>query len=46
MDHFIGKNSSDKHTKYKNSYGKNEIYWGIGLENELYLEFENKVPVD
>jgi len=40
------KNSSDKHTKYKESYGKNEMYWGIGIENELYLEFEKKVPVD
>lgn len=46
MDHFIGKNSSDKHTKYKDSYGKNEVYWGIGLENELYLEFDKKIPVD
>jgi hypothetical protein len=46
MDHFIGKNSSDKHTKYKESYGKNELYWGIGLENELYLEFEKKVQVE
>lgn len=46
MDDFIGKNSSDKHTKYKESYGKNELYWGIGLENELYLEFEKKAPVD
>ena len=46
MDHFIGKNSSDKHAKYKDSYGKNEIYWGIGLENELYLEFERKSYVD
>jgi hypothetical protein len=46
MDHFIGKNSSDKHTKYKESYGKNELYWGIGLENELYLEFDIKCPVD
>jgi hypothetical protein len=45
MDHFIGKNSSDKHTKYKESYGKNELYWGIGLENELYLEFDKKVQV-
>jgi hypothetical protein len=40
------KNSSDKHTKYKNSYGKNELYWGIGIENELYLEFEKKLTVD
>jgi hypothetical protein len=46
MDHFIGKNNSDKHTKYKESYGKNELYWGIGLENELYLEFEKKAQVD
>ena len=46
MDHFIGKNSSDKHTKYKDSYGKNELYWGIGLENELYLEFEKNIYVD
>ena len=40
------KNSSDKHTKYKASYGKNELYWGIGIENELYLEFEKKIPVE
>ena len=46
MDHFIGKNSSDKHTKYKDLYGKNELYWGIGIENELYLEFEKKMEVD
>jgi hypothetical protein len=46
MDHFIGKNSSDKHSKYKGSYGKNELYWGIGIENELYLEFEKKFKID
>lgn len=46
MDHFIGKNSSDKHTKYKDSYGTNELYWGIGLENELYLEFDKMCLVD
>ena len=32
-----------KHLKYKDSYKKNELYWGIGLENELYLEFENYI---
>ena len=42
----IGKNNSHKHTKYKASYGTNELYWGIGIENELYLEFEKKSPVD
>lgn len=40
------KNSSDKHSKYRDSYSKNELYWGIGIENELYLEFEKKVEVD
>ena len=40
------KNSSDKHKKYKASYGKNELYWGIGIENELYLEFERNVQVN
>jgi len=40
------KNSSDKHKKYKASYGKNELYWGIGIENELYLEFEGNVQVN
>jgi hypothetical protein len=40
------KNTSDKHLKYKSLYGKNEIYWGIGIENELYLEFDKKSPVD
>lgn len=38
----IGKNSSDKHEKYKSCYGTNELYWGIGIENGLYLEFEKK----
>ncbi len=38
----IGSNQIDKHSKYKNFYGDNELYWGLGIENELYLEFENK----
>ena len=40
MDNEIGKNNSDKHSKYKILYGMNELYWGIGIENELYLEFD------
>ena len=40
------KNTSDKHLKYKSLYGKNEIYWGIGIENELYLEFDKKSHID
>jgi hypothetical protein len=39
----IGKNSLDKHIKYENTYKKDELYWGIGIENELYLEFENYI---
>lgn len=35
----------DKHKNYKKKYGKNEIYWGIGIENEMYLEFNNKARV-
>jgi hypothetical protein len=46
MDNEIGKNSSDKHIKYKSYYGTNELYWGIGIENELYLEFEKKSQVN
>ena len=36
----IGKNSLDKHIKYENIYKKDELYWGIGIENEIYLEFD------
>ena len=38
----IGNNQIDKHEKYKKKYGKNDLYWGLGIENELYLEFEKK----
>lgn len=30
----------DKHRKYTHAYVKNDLYWGIGIENELYLEFD------
>lgn len=33
----------DKHIKYKTHYKKNSIYWGLGIENELYLEFEKRL---
>ena len=36
----------DKHIKYKEQYKKNELYWGLGIENELYLEFENKLCIN
>ena len=34
-----------KHIKYSDMYKSNRNYWGLGIENELYLEFENKVKV-
>jgi hypothetical protein len=27
-----------KHMKYKNAYKPNDIYWGIGVEHETYIE--------
>ncbi len=38
----IGNNQIEKHFKYKEKYKPNSIFWGLGLEHELYLEFENK----
>jgi uncharacterized protein YeeX (DUF496 family) len=32
----------DKHKKYKGSYRANELYWGLGVEHEIYIE-TNKV---
>ena len=42
---FTNKNCLDKHLKYNNKYVGNEVYWGLGIEFETYLEFENKIPV-
>lgn len=36
----------DKHKNYLKSYKSGELYWGIGIENECYLEFELKNPID
>lgn len=36
------KNSESKHSKYKNAYKPNNIYWGLGIENEIYLECSKK----
>ena len=30
----------DKHRKYNHAYVKNDLYWGIGIENELYLDID------
>jgi len=35
-----------KHKKYFSSYKPNELYWGIGIENETYLEVPNQEKVE
>lgn len=35
----------EKHKIYRSQYKAGEIYWGLGIEHELYLEFEKKVSV-
>jgi hypothetical protein len=35
----------EKHKKYKTLYKPNEVYWGMGIENEIYLEMDNGVYV-
>ena len=42
----IKPNIQNKHVKYINDYIKNDIFWGLGIENEVYLEFENKKNVN
>ena len=36
----------DKHKEYINQYKSNDFYWGVGIENECYLEFEKHRTVD
>jgi hypothetical protein len=32
----------EKHKIYEQQYQKNSLYWGLGIENEIYLEFDKK----
>jgi hypothetical protein len=32
----------EKHKMYEEQYQKNTLYWGLGIENEIYLEFDKK----
>ena len=42
----MDKQSSDeKHKKYFSSYKPNDLFWGIGIENETYLEILRKESV-
>jgi hypothetical protein len=39
----IGNSGTAKHEKYKQLYKTNELYFGIGVENEIYIEFKNGI---
>lgn len=36
----------DKHKEYGTQYQSNDFYWGVGIENECYLEFDLQRKVD
>ena len=36
----------EKHRNYLKDYKPNDLYWGIGIENEVYLEFSKKYYFD
>lgn len=42
----IGINQIDKHSQYQDKYPTNTIFWGLGIENEFYLEFDKKIQID
>ncbi len=35
----------EKHEKYLSLYKSNEIFWGLGIENEFYLECEKRPKI-
>jgi hypothetical protein len=45
IETLLGKNHITKHIKYKDYYKPSTIYWGLGIENEIYLEFEKKIKI-
>jgi len=36
----------EKHKEYITQYQSNDFYWGVGIENECYLEFSKKRTVN
>jgi hypothetical protein len=36
----------DKHRNYINKYKPNDLYWGIGIENETYLKMNKNIKID
>jgi hypothetical protein len=41
----MSKNINQKHQKYKTMYGQNEIFWGLGIEEETYFQFSKPIHV-
>jgi hypothetical protein len=41
----MDKNTDKKHYHYFDKYQPNDIFWGIGIENECYLECKNNITV-
>ena len=39
----LRENELEKHKKYETQYKLDDIFCGIGIENEVYLEFDKKV---
>ena len=37
--------SDIKHNKYLDKYIPNKLYWGLGIENEVYSEFDEPQKV-
>ena len=35
----------EKHKKYKSKYGENELFWGVGIEEETYFQFTKPIQV-
>lgn len=38
-------NIKTKWDRYKSSYGRNELYWGLGIEEETYVQFLKPIHV-
>ena len=38
-------NIKTKWDRYKSSYGRNELYWGLGIEEETYVQFDKPLYV-
>jgi hypothetical protein len=40
----LGGHELEKHKKYESQYKlDDDIFWGLGIENEVYLEFDKKI---